>query len=226
MKRPETNSSETERLLAAERPIPSASAELKSRALSRARAAFVSPGTVAPPLARLQRTWAVALAAAVAAAAISFGALRALGPSAPAPARTIPSGEPARPHVTASNTTEAKSETAPMQNPEPAPERGVHDSAPRRAPAADSHNVELAILQRARAAVAGGRFATALEAVAEHQRRFPNGLLQEEREALRVKALAGLGKSDDARTAAQRFREKFPNSVLAPRLDAGTPRAP
>src|SRR5437016_1884991 len=38
--------------------------------------------------------------------------------------------------------------------------------------------------------------------------------LVEEREALRVKSLAGLGRQDDARRAAAEFHARFPRSVL------------
>jgi hypothetical protein len=36
---------------------------------------------------------------------------------------------------------------------------------------------------------------------------------------MRVKALAGLGRNDEARRAAQRFRDRFPDSVLSPRIE-------
>jgi len=112
----------------------------------------------------------------------------------------------------------------PPQNGEPEsalPQKG-DVSAPHRAPAGDANDayaLELGLLQRARAGVASGKFSTALEAIAEHQRRFPSGRLREEREALRVKALAGLGRNDEARLAAKRFREHFPGSVLSSRIE-------
>jgi hypothetical protein len=88
--------------------------------------------------------------------------------------------------------------------------------------ASDAYALELGLLQRARTAVASRAFSTALDAIAEHQRRFPRGRLQEEREALRVKALLGLGRNDDARRAGERFRERFPRSVLLPRIEETT----
>ena len=83
----------------------------------------------------------------------------------------------------------------------------------------DAYALELGLLQRARAAVASGKFSSALDAITEHQKRFPAGRLREEREALRVKALAGLGRNDEARLAAKRFRERFPQSVLSNRIE-------
>jgi hypothetical protein len=90
----------------------------------------------------------------------------------------------------------------------------------------DAYSVELALLQRARGAVAGGRFTAALSAISEHERRFPAGHLSEEREALRIKALAGSGKDGEAQRAAAKFRAEFPNSVLSPRIEAATRQAP
>jgi hypothetical protein len=61
--------------------------------------------------------------------------------------------------------------------------------------------------------------------LAEHGRRFPNGRLAEEREALRVRALNSSGQSESARRAARAFAARFPHSVLLSRtmatVDAG-----
>ena len=75
---------------------------------------------------------------------------------------------------------------------------------------------ELRLLRRARVAVARNDFAGAMAPIAEHTRRFRDGHLVEEREALRVKALAGLGRVDEARRAAAAFKARFPHSVLLP----------
>jgi hypothetical protein len=75
-------------------------------------------------------------------------------------------------------------------------------------------NAELRVLRLAREDLTRGDFAGALAAVAEHARRFRNGSLVEEREALRVKSLAGLGRHEDARRAAAEFHARFPHSVL------------
>jgi len=79
---------------------------------------------------------------------------------------------------------------------------------------ADAARAELRLLRQARAAVARENYAAALPPIAEHARRFKDGRLSEEREALRVKALVGLGRTDDARRAATAFRARFPRSVL------------
>ena len=63
---------------------------------------------------------------------------------------------------------------------------------------ADAARAELSLMGQARAAVARGDYAAALTPIAEHARRFKDGRLVEEREALRVKSLAGLGRGDEA----------------------------
>jgi hypothetical protein len=85
---------------------------------------------------------------------------------------------------------------------------------------------ELRLLREARAAVARQDFEAALVPIAEHTRRFKNGRLAEEREALRVKALSGLGRTEEARHAADTFEARFPRSVLLPsvsRMPASQP---
>jgi hypothetical protein len=90
----------------------------------------------------------------------------------------------------------------------------------------EAYALELRVLQPARQAVARHDFASALATVAEHQRLFPSGILIEEREALRVKALVGLGHIAEARRAGAAFRKQFPRSALLGRIDEmlGTPQ--
>src|SRR5579871_5869868 len=79
---------------------------------------------------------------------------------------------------------------------------------------ADLARQELRLLERARAAVAREDFAAALPPLTEHARHFRDGRLAEEREALRVKALAGLGRTAEARRAMAAFEARFPRSPL------------
>ena len=69
-------------------------------------------------------------------------------------------------------------------------------------------------MRQARQDVTRGDYAGALATIAEHVRKFRNGALIEEREALRVKSLAGLGRHDEAMRAAAQFHARFPHSVL------------
>jgi hypothetical protein len=82
----------------------------------------------------------------------------------------------------------------------------------------ESYAAELQLLQRAQSEYASHDFANALVLVAEHGRRFPNGRLAEEREALRVRSLAHAGRGDEARRALASFAKRFPHSAFLPRL--------
>lgn len=106
--------------------------------------------------------------------------------------------------------------------PMPPPRRSAR-SRPAAAPApaflGDAYAAELRLLRPAQMALGRSSFASALALVDEHQRRFPAGHLAEEREALRVNALLGLDRPEEARRAAAGFRGRFPNSALLARLE-------
>jgi hypothetical protein len=53
-------------------------------------------------------------------------------------------------------------------------------------------------MSRAEVAINSGRPAAALEVLSEHERKFGNGLLKEERIAARVQALCALGRNAEA----------------------------
>jgi hypothetical protein len=71
---------------------------------------------------------------------------------------------------------------------------------------------EVAILSRASAELHAGRPAAALVALTEHQRKFPTGVLVEERTAARVQALCALGRTTEARAELGRLTRMSPNS--------------
>jgi len=73
---------------------------------------------------------------------------------------------------------------------------------------------ERALIDPARAALTGGDPARAEELLEAHRRRFPHGVLAEERDALQVRALAALGKSEAAAEALRRLRSEHPGSFL------------
>jgi hypothetical protein len=79
---------------------------------------------------------------------------------------------------------------------------------------------ERALLDVARADAAHGEPEQVLAVVAQHRRQFPRGRLTEEREALAIRALLSLGRSDEARQRTQAFRAAYPNSFLIPALDS------
>jgi hypothetical protein len=78
---------------------------------------------------------------------------------------------------------------------------------------------ELALLKRAKAD-ARSEPATALELVAEHERRFPHGVLVEEREVIAIEALIAAGERRAAEARATRFFARFPHSAHARRVHA------
>ena len=91
--------------------------------------------------------------------------------------------------------------------------------------ARESYSAELELLQRAQSQYASHNFSDALVLIAEHARRFPNGRLAEEREALRVRSLAGAGRAEEKRRAFTAFAKRFPRSALLPRLRETVPAA-
>jgi len=225
---------------AIERHVP---ADVRARALERARAVVMSGGTIpatrpAAPrshsvaAARSGRLFRVSLAASV---AVALGAAAAYYPRSaplretplregllPPPAVETASPPPAPAQSPAQSQAQAQAPNG-AAVPRPGPAKAVR---PARADADDDPvNVELALLQRAHAAFTRREFSAALTLVAEHARRFPSGHLAEQREALRVRSLVGSGRMDEAHRAAAAFAVRFPRSVLSPRLEAG-PQAP
>jgi hypothetical protein len=95
-------------------------------------------------------------------------------------------------------------------------ERSVKETA--RASEAHAKTGELQLLSRARKALAAGKYSSTMSLIRAHEQRFPAGQLSEEREALRVKALRGMGRERDARRAASDFKQRFPRSVLSPQM--------
>jgi hypothetical protein len=83
-----------------------------------------------------------------------------------------------------------------------------------RAPNVKQYATELALLEPARSSIGNGNYGAALVAIDRHRRDFPNGQLGEEREALRVRALWGLGQRPAALAAAKVFRLRYPRSGL------------
>ena len=110
--------------------------------------------------------------------------------------------------------------------PTPTPEAPAATPALGRPRGPSGKNAELRLLRPARAALSRGDFADALSLTSEHARRFPSGSMVEEREALRVKSLAGLGRGLEAQRAANAFHARFPRSVLLSTFDRMAEPAP
>ena len=74
------------------------------------------------------------------------------------------------------------------------------------------------LLRAARAALKTNP-SRALSLTQEHRRKFPSGMLTQEREVIAIDALARLGRSDAAKTKASEFEKDYPGSVHKGRVD-------
>jgi hypothetical protein len=79
--------------------------------------------------------------------------------------------------------------------------------------------VEQAILKAARRAIARHDVDGALINIRQHELSHPHGRLTQERELLRVQALARAGRVAEAEAAATRFRARFPESLMGKALE-------
>ncbi|MFL5306986.1 MAG: hypothetical protein ACJ8F1_17350 [Polyangia bacterium] len=202
--------SEVEAVLERGRTIRRLPDAVRARALARARAATVAESRVLTMAAMPVpgRRFRIALAASFAVAVGAAGATAALKTTVFGRDHGVPPAAVASQPVAAT--------VVPMAAADPEPIAPPH--AARFTTAQESYRAEVGLLQRAQAAYVNRNFSAALALVTEHGRRFPNGRLAEEREALRVRSLAGAGRRGEARRAANVFAHRFPRSVLLPRL--------
>jgi hypothetical protein len=226
-------SSNLRTLLANERLAQPADAALRQRVLERARAAIEErPSGVGLRVAglawrrgRAPRTILLVAAAVAAAGLAAAGAnFYRLGRTpassfvtAMPPAATPVEARPARAAplplaVPSANASATQAETEPFEAPR-APATTT-PSEPTRPPSASTFALELSLLEPARRSIAHGDFAGALAAIARHQREYPRGQLAEEREALRVRAIWGMGDKAAAERVATSFRKRYPHSGL------------
>jgi hypothetical protein len=206
-------SPELEALLAPNRVVLPLAPSVEARALARAVAGGAAPVQVGRRVSvRPQWVFAAAAGTVLVLGAAAYAGRAWMGVPSPAPADAAPSGSlgagEARPHgVSAAREIDAPATVAPDA---PHRRRTVRTSAAMVRPT----NAELELLRTARQDVTRGDFAGALAVIAEHRRRFRNGSLVEEREALRVKSLAGLGRHEEAQRVAAEFHARFPHSVF------------
>ena len=143
-------------------------------------------------------------------------ALRSEPPPARAPAAATAkpplAAVPAKPSPAAAPVDEAPSSAASAVQHAQSAKKPLAASSP-----SDSLAQEVAILSRAGAELHAGRPAAALAALAEHQRKFPRGVLTQERTAARVRALCALGRTKEAKAEAARLARVSPNSPLEAR---------
>lgn len=209
-----------------ERPLPLVPANRRDRAVSRARSAARAGELPAVPrsftgVSRMR--WAAAAALVCTAAAAGATILEWRGRASSSLPDQIKGTSPPRdstdPRAVAPSAEVSRAEPTPGAGERPlgsAVGRGAEPAPANRSAPRAALSDELRLLAPAREAVARGDFRAALGAISEHARRFREGRLVEEREALRVRALAGLGNVKEARAASAEFRRRFPRSALLP----------
>lgn len=117
----------------------------------------------------------------------------------------------------------------PLPPPVPAPpEPSVEDVAPSapprvRAPAPQTPPAssgqkasERVLLDQARRSLQEGDAERALALTERHEHDFPTAVLGEERDVIRIGALAALGRADESRSRAAAFERRYPGSPFAP----------
>ena len=211
-------------LLDTARVVPRQPDIVRARALVRARAALATGATFEPSSVSRGRGRRLGVAATVclAFAGGAAGATAALHDRGwwSRPVDALPSAATAPLSTAIAETDPAPAD--PLVSAGPAKVISSKRSRRPQVPPRGSYAAELECLERAQVAFAGRDFRGALAASAEHARGFPNGWLAEQREALRVRSLAGAGRTAEAHAAAIAFRERFPRSVLLSRLQSST----
>lgn len=212
-------------LFAAERaaPLPAASAAVEAAVYD----ALVRRGVASTAAATLTGAKLIALVtSAFAVGAAVGGAIVYRVTNREATAQTQSQPPPMNPVIAHQNADESPTERLPTAaEPAPAaaprsPSRKTQAGAPPPSRSDDALLQERQALETARSALARGRPDDALEALRDHQQRFAAGQLREEREALRVLALAASGRRVEASEAAHAFALQFPSSLLLPTVEA------
>ncbi len=202
------------------RPMPDI---VRARLLSRARAAISAPieGSVAPPpwvVPSRGRRVRFAMAAGAVLMIVAAGATAALHEMA-ARRHEIASRVDETPPAQIIRPVALDLPSAPDSEPAVTPVRLSRSQRTARALSPkESYAAELRLLQRAQSHYASHDYFDTLVLVAEHAQRFPKGRLVEEREGLRIRSLAGAGRSAEAHRALIAFARHFPRSALLPRL--------
>lgn len=91
-------------------------------------------------------------------------------------------------------------------------------STPTPRPVTGGIDVEAPLISAALRKLSAGDADGALVELATHRRRFPRGVMVEDREALRISALCGAGRQDAAATLRTEFLRRWPSSPHAPRV--------
>lgn len=187
-----------------------------------------SEAPTAPSVPRAGWSAAAKTAAAVCLAGGAIVVVLAVRPATPAPRSALPSFSAGS--VEPATTSPSNTQVPPTQVPElaaPPASPGPPSPAPaqrRRDPLAQ----EVSLLTRATSALRAGHAQDALRTLDTHQRRFPAGVLAEERRAAKAQALCMLGRVVEGRAELSQLSAGSPAAARGQRLcsDAVKPAAP
>jgi len=180
------------------------------------------PGTAASQIGAGSRGLLVGLSAGVIVVAVaaivatrSGGSAPSRAHSAPTPVNTASASAP----VPALATT-ASPPSAPSAAVEAPPAGGQAPVLPRSrlATSATDIQAQIALIDAARAALVGGASQRALALVSQYQSKYAAGSFRPEAAALKVEALAKLGRGAEARRLAERFTAEYGAGPLADRV--------
>lgn len=187
--------------------------------LACARAAAAASAAARSALLHLGAPQVVLGVAALGAVAI-FAAPRASSP----PARPLAQVAAASPPASSLSSRSSVAAAAPVAVELPVtpaaavPAKSLNPPAARAPSGAEALRLELAQLDRARAALAAGRADAALVTLDAYERSTPRAVLRLEAEVLRIDALSRSGRTAQARARAAAFLARHPKSVLAARV--------
>ena len=193
----------------------------------RGRRSALRSGWLASRAATMAAVAAIAFVAGGAAGAAAYATFvrhppeRAIQVERPPARAAVVSASPALPR----KEIDAPQPTAPVATqPLPrSPSVPTASPSPRAAPStptSTSLSLERALIDSARGELSSGNASQALALLEDHVHRFPKPQLAEEREALVIQSLVALGRYEEARAAAARFRAASPESLFLPAIDA------
>jgi hypothetical protein len=160
--------------------------------------------------------WIAAGVASVTVASIFVATRVFTSPPSPARGASPVVSAPAPP---ASSAPPAASDVAPAAV-EPSPGAGAPVPTPHGRPGTKPNDLgdQIALVDAARAALSAGAADRALELLRQYQTKYPAGSFRPEAAALRIEALAKLGRGAEARALAERFVAEHAGSPLADRV--------
>jgi len=94
------------------------------------------------------------------------------------------------------------------------------------APVALGLDGDLRLLEQARTQLADGDAATTLRLLRAHEHAYPASPLQQERDALTIKALVAAGRAGEAAERAEAFRARYPQGLLRDSVDRAVGKNP